>query len=147
MNSGGLLHALHGRGRGLRLATSAVTVWLLVSLVVSLQPCCALFTSLFGQHDQESTLVLHGVGDGHNASSQVANKDKNYCGDSAGVSTDLAKALPAVPVNAPSSYGAAVFAASPLPVFAVVSRLVLPSAYHPSPPSSRLYLRFLHLLI
>jgi len=146
MTSGGLLQTLHGRGRGLRLATSAVTVWLLVSLLVSLQPCCALFTSLFGQDVRES-LVLHSVDYEHNTSSQVPEKDKNYCGDGASVSTDLAKALPAVPGNASSSYGAAVFATSLLPVFAVVPRLVFPSAYNSSPPPFRLYLRFLHLLI
>jgi len=147
MNSSGLLQALHGRGRGSRLATLAVTVWLLGSLLVSLQPCCALFISLFGQHDQESTHVIHGVGHGDEISSQVSSKDKNYCGDGASVSTDLAKALPAVPGNPSSSSGVAVFATSLLSVFAVVPHLIFPSAYNPSPPPFRRYLRFLHLLI
>lgn len=147
MNSGGLLLALHGRGRGLRLASSGVTVLLLISLLISLQPCCALFTSLFTQHGHDSTILSEGIDHRHGSSNPVSENDQNYCGDGASASTYLAKAIPAIPDNLLSSHDVDVFAASPLPVFATVSHLVLSSAYHPSPPPYRLYLRFLHLLI
>lgn len=147
MNRGGLLQAVHGCGRGVRLATAGVTVWLLVSLLVSLQPCCALFTALFGQHASESAVVLQGVDHGDHSTGQISQKDKNDCDDGASASTDLAKALPAVPGKVPSTHDMAAFVALSLPVFAAVPRLVLPSAYHSSPPRFRLYLRFLHLLI
>jgi len=146
MNNDGLLQIISGRGHRTRLLASGVAVWLTVSLVAALQPCCEIFYSLFEQHSHDITNASAGHDHEHGSTAPVSGKINDYCGHGMNSGLDLAKAVPIIPVNSFSSpEGAAPIAGSTL-VLAVTSLRILPSIYHPSPPPFRLYLRFLHLL-
>jgi hypothetical protein len=147
MNNDGLLYLISGRGHRTRLLASGVAVWLTVSLVAALQPCCEIFNSLFEQHSQQLTGVSAGHDHEHGSTALVSGKINDSCGHGMNTGLDLTKVVPVIPVNSFSSPdGAAPTVWSTL-VFAVTSLRILPSIYHSSPPPFRLYLRFLHLLI
>jgi hypothetical protein len=147
MKNDGLLHIISGRGHRTRLLAAGAAVWLTISLVAGLQPCCELFNSLFEQHSHDLTDVSASHDHDHGSTAPVSGKINDYCGHGMTAGLDLTKAAPVIPLNSFSSPdGAAPTAWSTL-VFAVASLRVLPSIYHPSPPPFRLYLRFLHLLI
>lgn len=146
MKISGLLHAGHARGHGTRFAASVMAVLLSVSLVISLQPCCELFTSLFTQQGLESNAIADGSGHDHDSTAPVSGKVQDYCGHFFSSGMDLAKAVPAILKNPASSDGA-VFAVISSWVVPAMTRVVSPPTYHSPPPSFRIYLRFLHLLI
>lgn len=147
MKFGKLSQTVHGRGRATRLAASAMAGALSLALVISLQPCCKLFTSLVEPHSHESADMIHGLDHGHDSTAPVSGKIEGSCTHGISSGAELAKVVPAIPGRTPSSPEGAVFAVLSLPVFTAARHLIPPAAYHPSPPPFRRYLRFLHLLI
>jgi hypothetical protein len=143
----GLLRTVYGRGRGLRLAASAMAAWLSVSLVISLQPCCEIFTGLFEQHAQAPSVTHADLDHRGDSTGPVSGQARDFCGHGASSGADLAKAVPVIPAKtsaSPDGIAAALLA----PLFsAKAPKMILASVYHPSPPPFRLYLRYLHLLI
>jgi hypothetical protein len=147
MKFGKLLQTVHGGGRATRCAASVMVGVLSVSLVISLQPCCKLFTSLVEPHGHESTAMLHGPDHEHGSTAPASGKVQDSCTHGINSGAELAKVVPAIPGRTPSSPDGAVFAVLSLPVFTAARHLASPAVYHPSPPPFRRYLRFLHLLI
>lgn len=147
MKSGKLLQTVHGRRRATRLAASVMAGVLSLSLVIGLQPCCKLFTLLAESHGHESTAMLHGSDHEHGSSTPVSGNDQDSCTHGIGPGAGLAKVVPAIPARTAASPDGAALVVLSSPVFTAVQHLVLPAAYHPSPPPFRRYLRFLHLLI
>ena len=142
-----LLQAVHSRSRATRLAASVMAAVLSLSLVISLQPCCKLFSPLAESHGHAATTMLHGTDHEHGSSAPVSGDDQDSCTYGIGPGAELAKVVPAIPARTAASPDGALFVVLPLPVFTAVRQLVSPATYHPSPPPFRHYLRFLHLLI
>lgn len=131
----------------LRRTAPLLAALLSVSLIVSLQPCCELFISLFTPHGVESSAAPDGGDHAHGPAAPLPAKAGDSCGHGASSPADLAKAVPAIPVKAASSFVGAVSVIAASWEFASVPRLLLSPAFHPSPPPFRVYLRFLHLLM
>jgi len=146
MKSGKLLQTVYGRGRATRLAASVMAGALSLSLVISLQPCCRLFTSLVEPHSHESTTMLHGFDYEHGSTAPKSGGAKDFCSHGISSSAELAKVVPAIPERISWSPDGAVVAVLSLPVFTAARHSVSPAVYNPSPPPFRRYLRFLHLL-
>lgn len=147
MKSSQLLQTVHGRGRATRLAASVTAGVLSLSLVVSLQPCCKLFAPLAEPDGHESTAMFHASDHEHGSSAPVSGNDQDSCAHGISSGAQLAKVVPAIPERTAASPDGAALVVLSSPVFTAVQHLVLPAAYHPSPPPFRRYLRFLHLLI
>ena len=147
MKIGKPLQITGGEKRRARFVGTAMAALLSISLVVSLQPCCELFASLFEQPGDALAGVSVKADHEHGSTLPVSGKLQDYCGHGASSGADLAKVVPVVPSNASSSHAGGALAVSVTPIFFAATRAVLPSAYHPSPPPFRVYLRFLHLLM
>lgn len=147
MKFGHMLLAFYDPRRATRLAASVMVGVLSVSLVISLQPCCKLFTSLVESHGHESTAMPHGPDQERGSPAPESGKARDSCTHGISSGAELAKVVPAIPGRISWSADGAVFTVLSLPVFNTVRHRVSPAAYHPSPPPFRRYLRFLHLLI
>ena len=147
MKFSSLRRTIQGGGRATRLAASVMAGVLSLSLVISLQPCCKLFSPLTESHDHESTSMRCGPDHEHGSSMPVSGNDQDSCTHGIGSDAELAKVVPAIPARTAGSTEGAVFVVLSRPVFTAVRHLVSPAAYHPSPPPFRRYLRFLRLLI
>lgn len=118
-----------------------------VSLVVSLQPCCELFASLFAPHGVVSGAVADDSGHAHDVTAPSPGKLGDACGHGASSPADPAKAVPAIPEKNVSSPVGAVLVAAASREFSAVPRSLSMPAFHPSPPPFRFYIRFQHLLM
>jgi len=145
MKFGHLLLAFYDRRRATRLAASIMVGVLSVSLVISLQPCCKLFTSLVESHGHESTAMPHGPDQEHGSPAPESGKARDSCTHGISSGAELAKVVPAITGRTSASPDGVIFAVLSLPVFAA-RHTVSPAVYNPSPPPFRRYLRFLHLL-
>ncbi len=135
-----------GRPRVYR-AAPVIAVLLSVSLIISLQPCCDLFTSLFLRHGIESNVLSDWAGHDRDSSVPVSGKIDDHCVPGVRAGVDLTKAVPVIPAKPISSPAGAVFIAAASLEFTAAQRLLLAPAFHPSPPPFPIYLRFLHLLM